>query len=169
MGMIWIACAHLYVGQISPMTFHLYNFGKGLPVGEPWMWTGAIVATIGVVIEIIADAQKSIAKKVNASHYVDTGLYRIVRCPNYFGEVLMWTGSFIICFGSCCTLWQWVIAILGYISIIYVMFSGARRLELRQAETYGNNIEFQTYIKKTPLIIPFVPIYSVVKYSWLKA
>lgn len=168
MMMIWIACALLYVGQVSPVTFHLLNLSKGLPVSEGWMWAGAIVASIGVVIEMIADAQKSAAKKVNARRYVNTGLYRIVRCPNYFGEVLMWTGSFIICFGSCCTVGQWVIATLGYVGIVYVMFSGARRLELRQAETYGGDPEFQAYIKKTPLIIPFIPIYSVAKYSWLK-
>lgn len=168
MLMIWIACALLYVGQVSPVTFYLQNFGEGFPVSAPWMWAGAIVATIGVVIEMVADAQKSAAKRVNAHRYVDSGLYRIVRCPNYFGEVLMWTGSFIICFGSCCTVGQWVIASLGYVGIVYVMFSGARRLELRQEETYGKEPEFQAYIKKTPLIIPFVPIYSVAKYSWLK-
>ena len=48
------------------------------------------------------------------------------------------------------------------------MFSGARRLELRQEETYGSDPEFKAYIKKTPLIIPLVPIYSVAKLSWLK-
>ena len=168
MWMIWIACALLYVGQISPVTFHLYNLREGSAVSEGWMWVGAIVATIGVVIEMVADAQKSAAKKINARRYVDTGLYRIVRCPNYFGEVLMWTGSFIISFGSCCSVGQWVIAALGYLGIVYVMFSGARRLELRQAEIYGSDPEFQTYIKKTPLIIPFIPIYSVAKYGWLK-
>lgn len=166
---IWTMCALLYVGQISPVTFHLHNLRQGLPVSEAWMWAGAIVAALGVIIEMVADAQKSAAKKVNARRYVDTGLYRLVRCPNYFGEVLMWTGSFIICFGSCCTVGQWVIASLGYIGIVYVMFSGARRLELRQIETYGADPEFQKYIKKTPLIIPFVPIYSVVKYKWLQA
>lgn len=166
--MIWISCALLYVGQISPVTFHLYNLREELVVREGWMWAGAIVAAIGVVIEMVADAQKSAAKKMNPHRYVNTGLYRIVRCPNYFGEVLMWTGSFIICFGSCCTVGQWVIAALGYAGIVYVMFSGARRLELRQTEVYGNDPEFQAYIKKTPLIIPFVPIYSVAKHSWLK-
>ena len=64
---------------------------------------------------------------------------------------------------------QWVIAALGYIGIVYVMFSGARRLEMRQTETYGSDPEFQAYIKKNPLIIPFVPIYSVAKYKWLQA
>lgn len=168
MTMIWVSCALLYVGQMSPATFYLFNKGAGADVNEAWAWAGAVVAAIGVVIEMVADAQKSAAKKVNANRFVDTGLYRIVRCPNYFGEVLMWTGSFIICFGACCTLGQWVIATLGYVGIVYVMFSGARRLELRQNEVYGNDPEFQKYIHKRPLILPLIPIYSVAKQTWLK-
>ena len=168
MFMIWISCALLYVGQISPVTFYLYNLELGALVNHTWAWVGAVVAAAGVIIEMVADAQKSAAKKVNARRFVDTGLYSIVRCPNYFGEVLMWTGSFIICFGACCTLWQWVIASLGYIGIVYVMFSGARRLELRQNETYGKDPEFQAYIKKTPIILPLIPIYSVARHTWLK-
>ena len=168
MTMIWVSCALLYVGQMSPATFYLFNKGTGAEVSEAWAWAGAVIAAIGVVIEMVADAQKSAAKKVNANRFVDTGLYRIVRCPNYFGEVLMWTGSFIICFGACCTLGQWVIATLGYVGIVYVMFSGARRLELRQNEVYGNDPEFQKYIHKRPLILPLIPIYSVVKQTWLK-
>lgn len=165
---IWIACALLYVGQMSPATFYLYNLTNGIEVNSLWAWIGGVVATIGVIIEMVADAQKSAAKKIDAHKFVKTGLYRIVRCPNYFGEILMWTGSFLICFGAHCTLWQWVIAILGYIGIVYVMFSGARRLELRQTETYGNDPEFQEYIKNRPLILPLVPIYSVAKHTWLK-
>ena len=168
MFMIWISCALLYVGQISPVTFYLYNLELGALVNHTWAWIGAVVAAAGVIIEMVADAQKSAAKKINAHRFVDKGLYRIVRCPNYFGEVLMWTGSFLICFGACCTAGQWVIASLGYIGIVYVMFSGARRLELRQTETYGADPEFQAYIKRTPLILPLIPIYSVAKYKWLK-
>lgn len=168
MFMIWVSCALLYIGQISPVTFYLHNAASGAMVESIWAWIGMSVAALGVLIEIVADAQKSAAKKINPSRFVDTGLYRLVRCPNYFGEVLMWTGSFVICFGACCTVWQWVIASLGYVGIVYVMFSGARRLELRQMEVYGSNPEFQAYIKRRPLIIPFVPIYSVAKHTWLK-
>ena len=82
MFMIWISCALLYVGQISPATFYLYNLENGADVNEVWAWIGAALATAGVLIEMIADAQKSAAKKVNARRFVDTGLYRIVRCPN---------------------------------------------------------------------------------------
>lgn len=168
MLVIWISCALLYVGQVSPITFYLYNLCAGIAVSDCWVWVGLVMSALGVFVEIVADVQKSAAKKKNDRRFVDTGLYRIVRCPNYFGELLLWTGSFIICMGACCTFGQWIIAVLGYLGIVYVMFSGARRLEIRQAEIYGDNQDFKTYIKSTPLIIPLIPIYSVAKYTWLK-
>jgi steroid 5-alpha reductase family enzyme len=166
---VWVFCALLYVGQVSPVAFYLANSAEGAPVNEVWTWIGAVMMAVGVLLESVADAQKKAAKKVNPKRFVDTGVYRLVRCPNYLGELVIWTGSFIVCFGACCTLWQWIVAAIGYIGIVYVMFSGARRLEVRQAVTYGNDPEFQAYIKKTPILLPFVPIYSVAKYEWLKA
>lgn len=124
---------------------------------------------VGVLLEAVSDAQKKAAKKKNPKRFVDTGLYRLVRYPNYLGELVIWTGSFVVCFGASCSVWQWIVAAIGYIGIVYVMFSGARRLEVRQAVTYGNDPEFQKYIKKTPILLPFVPLYSVAKYEWLKA
>jgi steroid 5-alpha reductase family enzyme len=166
---VWIFCALLYVGQVSPVAFYLANSAEGAPVNEVWTWIGAVMMAIGVLLESVADAQKKAAKKINPKKFVTTGLYKIVRCPNYLGELVIWTGSFIVCFGACCSVWQWIIAAIGYIGIVYVMFSGARRLEVRQAVTYGADPEFQEYIKKTPILLPFVPIYSVAKYEWLKA
>lgn len=169
MILIWISCALLYIGQISPITFYLYNTTQDKITNSFWIWLGTAIAIVGVTIEIIADAHKSMVKKRDAKMFVRSGLYRIVRCPNYFGEIALWTGCLIICFGAQCTPPQWIIASLGYIGILYVMFSGARRLELRQAETYGNNPEFKKYIRNTPLIIPFAPIYSLAKLKWLRA
>ena len=76
---------------------------------------------------------------------------------------------FVLCFGAHCTLWQWLIAAMGYAGIIYVMFSGARRLELRQNQVYGESPDYIAYVKKTPLLIPLVPLYSLAKCEWLKA
>ena len=169
MFMIWVSCALLYVGQVSPVSFYLYNIEGGSTPNEIVAWVGSAIALMGFLTETVADAQKNKSKKINANRFVDKGLFKIVRCPNYFGEILMWTGCFIFCFGVSCSVWQWIIALLGYVGIVYVMFSGARRIELRQEETYGSDPEFRAYIKRTPIIIPFVPIYSVAKYGWLKA
>jgi steroid 5-alpha reductase family enzyme len=123
----------------------------------------------GLVLETAADLQKSAAKKVNPKRFVDTGLYKLVRCPNYLGEMTFWTGVFLTGIGSNTGAGQWIAALLGYIGIIYVMFGGARRLEMRQNRTYGNDPEYQAYVKKTPIMIPFIPLYSVEKYKWLVA
>ena len=166
---VWIFCALLYVGQVSPGAFFLANKAAGAPVNEAWAWAGAGLMAVGVLLESVADAQKKAAKKINPKRFVDTGVYRLVRCPNYLGELIIWTGAFIVCIGAHCNVWQWIIASIGYIGIVYVMFSGARRLEIRQASAYGKDPEFQRYINKTPILLPFVPIYSVERHKWLQA
>ena len=166
---VWLFCAILYVAQVSQVAFRLMNTADGAEVGDLWAWIGAAVAHCGILLETFADMQKSAAKKRNPKRFVDTGLYRIVRCPNYLGEVVIWTGVLLSGIGAGLVWWQWLIVAIGYIGIIYVMFSGARRLELRQNEVYGSDPEYQAYVKKTPILIPLLPIYSVARYEWLSA
>ena len=166
---IWIFCALLYVCQVSPVAFRLGNMMAGKPVYEIWVWIGAAVMIAGVLLEAGADAQKNAAKKANPKRFVDTGLYRIVRCPNYLGELVIWTGCLLSGIGACMSIWQWIIALIGYTGIVYVMFSGARRLEIRQNRTYGDDPVYQEYVRTVPILIPFIPIYSVEKHKWLVA
>jgi steroid 5-alpha reductase family enzyme len=167
--MVWLFCALLYVLQVSPVAFRLANTAAGAEVSDLWAWIGAAVIFCGMLLEALGDAQKSAAKKRNPKRFVDTGLYRIVRCPNYLGEVVIWTGALLSGIGAGLCWWQWLLAAVGYAGIMYVMFSGARRLELRQNEVYGSDPEYQAYVRRTPILIPLLPIYSVVKYKWLKA
>ncbi len=166
---VWLFCALLYVTQVSPVAFRLANTQAGTAVNNMWAWIGAAVTLCGILLESASDLQKSAAKKRNPKRFVDTGLYRIVRCPNYLGELVIWTGALLSGIGAGLTGWQWLIVAIGYIGIVYVMFSGARRLELRQNEVYGSDPEYQDYIKRTPILLPLIPLYSVVKYKWLQA
>lgn len=162
---IWISCAILYVCEVAPVTFRFVNKNQD----DVFLYVGIGLAAVGILMEIIADAHKSIAKKKNPGRFVTTGLYKIVRCPNYLGEILLWTGVFVSGISVCNSVWQWVITSVGYIGILYVMFSGARRLEIRQDKNYGNDPEYQKYVSTTPILIPLIPLYSVKKYTWLVA
>ena len=162
---IWISAALLYACEVSPVLFRLQN-GKGT---SGWVIAGIIIMAIGLVTETSADVQKSLAKRERPGRFVDTGLYKLVRCPNYLGEMTFWTGVLLIGIGSNTGAWQWTAALLGYIGIIYVMFGGARRLEMRQDRTYKDDPEYWAYKNKTPIMIPFIPLYSVAKYKWLVA
>ena len=162
---IWITCGALYVTQVIPVFYRLHN-GTG---SDLWTYVGAFVAAFGLIFESASDLQKNAAKKGNPNRFVDTGLYRIVRCPNYLGEMIFWTGILVSGIGSVCGIGQWTMALIGYAGIIYVMFSGARRLEIRQNKNYGNDPDYQQYAKTVPILVPFTRLYSVVKYKWLVA
>ena len=162
---IWTTCALLYLTQVLPV---LYRFSTGAS-DNVMAYIGIGIMALGLILETSADIQKNIAKKKNPRRFVDTGLYRIVRCPNYLGEMIFWTGVFLSGFGALTNVWQWIMASIGYVGIIFVMFSGARRLEIRQNKNYGNDPEYQAYVKKVPILLPFVPLYSVEKYKFLVA
>ena len=161
---IWVTCAALYVLQVVPVMYRLHN-GSGSSV---FTYIGAAIMLFGIVFESVADWQKNAAKKINPRRFVDTGLYRIVRCPNYLGEMIFWTGVLISGIGAVSG-WQWIVVAIGYIGIIFFMFSGARRLEIRQDKNYGNDPEYQKYVSTVPILLPFIPLYSVKKHKWLVA
>lgn len=161
---IWTTCAVLYVTQVSGVFYRLLNAAQD----NAFVFIGAAVMLIGVSLETAADIQKNNAKKINPRRFVDTGLYRIVRCPNYLGEMIFWTGVLISGIGAVSG-WQWLVVVIGYIGIIFVMFSGARRLEIRQNKNYGADPEYQKYVKTVPILLPFIPLYSVEKHKWLVA
>jgi len=184
---IWIFCSLLYVMQISPVYFRIAN-GTELKIGTTldglspvyyrvqnemleaytgWLYAGIVVVIIGFLLQAVADAQKNKAKKANPKTFCRQGLFKVVRCPNYFGEILVWTGVFVSSM-RCLTGWfQIAFSVVGYIGLVYVMFGSTRRLELRQNKNYGSDPAYQEYGKTTPVLIPMLPLYSVADWTWL--
>ena len=156
---IWVCVAVLYTAQVSPMLFRVVN--NSTDVVLPLI--GMLISVLGITLESIADAEKSAQKKVRPDMVAKDGLYKIVRCPNYFGEITFWTGIFISGISTYAGAGQWITAIVALVCIIYIMFNGAQRLEKRQMKRYGNNKEYNDYADKTPIIIPLLPIYHLNK------
>ncbi len=157
LAFIWIFCSVLYTAQLSPVFYRLYNGNTDqiLPL------IGGVISLAGLIIEAVSDKQKSAQKAVDPNMVATQGLYRIVRCPNYLGEITFWTGMTIGALNALTTAGQWIMAILAWIAIVYIMFNGAQRLEKRQTGRYGDNPAYQAYVAKTPIILPFVPLYTL--------
>ena len=159
---MWIMNAALFMMQTSPMYYRLQNVANYDADNEPvFLWIGLIIAAAGLIIEAVSDSQKSAQKKANPNMVATQGLFKFCRCPNYFGEILVWTGVFISGWGILRG-FQWVVAIIGYAAIVYIMFNGAKRLETRQTKRCWKMKEYVDYANSTPIIIPFVPLYHLI-------
>ena len=156
---MWLTMGVLYVSQTSGVAFRLFN-GAGSSAVQ---WVGITVSAFGIILEAVADKQKSRQKAQRPDMVATQQLYKIVRCPNYFGEILFWTGVTLSCLDCLAGVGQWFTVIIAYILIVFIMFNGAQRLEKRQMARYGSNEEYKAYADKTPIIIPLLPIYHLNK------
>ncbi len=153
---MWLYSMWMYMWQTSPVIYRYANETSG----DIWGYLGVVIMTIGIIGETIADRQKSAAKAINPKRFCDSGLYKICRCPNYFSEIVFWTGLFISGFGTL-TNGQWIMPIIGYILIVFVMIHGAYRLEKRHEKNYGHDPEYRKYADNTPILFPLIPIYHL--------
>ena len=155
---MWAFSMWLYTAETSSVTYRIINQSED----NVFAWIGAVIMAVAIVGEATADKQKSAAKKVNPKRFCDTGLYKIVRCPNYFCEVLFWVGVTVSGIGAVQGK-QWIMVLIALVLITYVMYNSASRLELRHEKTYGLDPEYQKYSDTVPLLFPLTKQYHSMK------
>ncbi|HEY5647698.1 MAG TPA: DUF1295 domain-containing protein [Pseudomonadales bacterium] len=120
---------------------------------------GATVWLAGFLIESIADAQKRRFRGVpaNAQRFISSGLWAWSQHPNYFGEILLWTGVAIICLP---VLEGWQMLTLVSPLFVYVLLtriSGIRMLDNQARKRWGNDPDYLAYRARTSRLLPLPP------------
>ena len=118
---------------------------------------GAVIWLFGFSYEAIADLQKFAftQNKNNKGKFIDQGLWKYSRHPNYVGEILCWVGIYIYVLPAL-TLTQALVGILSPI-VIYIMLryvSGVPLLEKRAQKKWGFDKAYQKYVSQTNRFIP---------------
>ena len=113
---------------------------------------GLLVYILGLSIEIIADYQKTVFRRniENKDKFIITGLWSLSRHPNYFGEILLWTGIAIMSISSLQGLQYITLISPIFVYILLVYISGVRILEAQAEKKWGHLDSFKEYIKNTP-------------------
>jgi steroid 5-alpha reductase family enzyme len=153
---IWVTVSALYVLMSWPAAVTL-----SAPASGSAGVIGVLVMALGVGLEMTADLQKSAAKRRDPGRFVQTGVFAWVRYPNYLGEMLFWLGNFIASVLLHAGWGSWLLAAIGLVCIELIMLGSTRRLEFKQAERYGSDPKFVHYSQTTPVLFPFIPLYSV--------
>jgi steroid 5-alpha reductase family enzyme len=129
---------------------------------EPLGWVaivGIVVWITGFAIEVISDRQKSVFKQdpANQGRFITSGLWAWSRHPNYFGEIVLWTGVAIMAL-PVLSGWRWVTLISPiFVILLLTRVSGIPMLEARAEKRWGDEEEFQAYTRNTPVLIPRPP------------
>lgn len=112
---------------------------------------GLAIWLIGYYWEAASDYQlfKFTSNPANKGKVMRYGLWRYSRHPNYFGEILMWWGIFLIAWNVS------IFAIVAPVTITFLLLfvTGIPWVEKAMAK----NPEYQEYKKHTNIFIPWFP------------
>ncbi|RBP48465.1 DUF1295 domain-containing protein [Arenicella xantha] len=120
---------------------------------------GIAMWVTGFLCEVIADAQKRRFKQNpdNRGRFIQSGLWSWSRHPNYFGEILLWSGVAVIAIpilqGP-----QWLTLISPvFVYLLLTRVSGIPLLAEKGTERWGDDPAYQAYVENTPRLIPMPP------------
>lgn len=139
--MILVALPIILLGSFDVDTWNLLNT------------LGILVWLIGFSFEVVSDRQlrEFVKNKKEGEGIMKKGLWKYSRHPNYFGEVVLWWGIWLISLGSSFS----YMGIIGPITISFLILkvSGIPMLEKK----YEGNLEFEEYKRVTNAFFPWKP------------
>ena len=139
---MWLICLPILIAGIAPPQYI-----------NAFTIVGAVMWCIGFAFEAIGDYQLTvfIKQKKNKTDIMQTGLWRYTRHPNYFGEVLIWWGIFIMTVPLQNGFWGIISPLI--ITFLLLKVSGIPLLEAK----YKDNPLFQDYKQRTSAFFPLPP------------
>ncbi len=148
----------LWVLLTAAAALAIITGGVRMPLGAVGT-AGIIIWAIGMLIEIVADRQKSRFKdnSDNDGKFINVGLWAWSRHPNYFGEIVLWTGMAIVALPVLHG-WQWATLISPvFVAFLLIKVSGIPLLEERADKRWSGQDDYEEYKRRTPVLIPKPP------------
>jgi steroid 5-alpha reductase family enzyme len=147
-----VGCALLYVCLVAPLIVTSQAISSDILMVNiciVWTWFGFALAALG-------DLQKSFIKATLGEHVLVKGaLFSRLRHPNYTGEALAWTSSFLASVIVAANNWKQSLilpllaATFGWIGIIGVLAMAGAGLEKKQFQKYSDTAAYQQWIKNS--------------------
>ncbi|KAK3243378.1 hypothetical protein CYMTET_46965 [Cymbomonas tetramitiformis] len=145
---VWVTALPLWLLNSSPGSPAAFSVLDGV---------GLLLWVVGFAIEAAADFQKFRfkLKDENKGRFIQSGLWKYSRHPNYFGEIMMWWGVY----AASVTSLSFPAAAGAMASPLFVMglllyVSGVPMLEASADERWGDDPEYQEYKRQSRVILP---------------
>ncbi len=118
-------------------------------------WLGLLIWVFGFLIEVVSDTQKNKFNKKNKGAFIDVGLWKYIRHPNYLGEIIIWFGIFVISINYINSIFT-ALSILSpiFVFVLLRFLTGVPQLEQRGQEKWGKQEKYLKYKEKTGILLP---------------
>ncbi|HSK11719.1 MAG TPA: DUF1295 domain-containing protein [Phnomibacter sp.] len=140
---LYLIALPLAAAAANSHTLHFVESAWVFPFAAGW-----ILWIVGFLFQSIADHQLAQFKKTKQpGQIMQSGLWRYSRHPNYFGEIVMWWGIYIMVMH----IGWWTIISPVLITWLLTKVSGVPMLEKK----YEGNIAYDAYKQQTNAILPW--------------
>jgi steroid 5-alpha reductase family enzyme len=116
---------------------------------------GALLWLAGFAIEVIADNQKRRFRQdpANGEGFISRGLWAWSRHPNYFGEIVLWTGIALLAAPALAG-WQYATLVSPlFVYLLLTRVSGVPLLERLAEKRWGEDPAWRAYRDSTPVLV----------------
>lgn len=145
------------VGSAAYSTIRYNTFSGG--IDSIFVYGGLLIALIGLYFEVVGDEQlrKNIEenKRKGTKSLIQTGLWSITRHPNYFGEILIWVGLYVVGFTLLFTQavhpLYYGLLVISPLLMSTVLIKISTPLLEKNMEKYAG---WDEYAKRVPMIFP---------------
>lgn len=113
---------------------------------------GFLMMICATIIQYIADEQMKRFKHQHQGQRVciDEGLWRLSRHPNYFGELMVWWGLYLIYLSSAMRL-DFIIIAPILMTLLFVFIS----IPMMETKILSSRPEYQSYQEQVSMLIPW--------------
>ncbi len=119
----------------------------------PLLIIGFITTLAAILIELIADEQmRSFKSHAKPREFINQGLWKYSRHPNYFGEISFWFGLWIMQMSIAPAYWWTAI---GFVAML-IMFLFAS-IPMMEKKNRQNKVGYEEYIKRVSVLVPLPP------------
>ncbi len=115
------------------------------------LFTGFAISIIATIIEWVADEQMRAFKKHSApGEFIQQGVWKYSRHPNYFGEISFWFGLFVM---QMSVSTEFVFTAIGFTAMLLMfVFASIPMMEEKNRQSKSGYAE---YVKRVSVLVPW--------------
>ena len=125
--------------------------------GQPLGWLDAVAALVtagAIAIETIADLQlRAFIRKRQGGEFIQSGLWRWSRHPNYFGELSFWWGLMLFGLAATPAQWWWIVPGALTMTAMFVFAS----IPLMDQRSLQRRPAYAEHMKRVSALVPLPP------------